>query len=144
MTSPVDVNRVFVCVCRWNEFAGERSRWPTTRRCLRSLPVSLSSTCSSRTTSSALPASSPASDGSYSSRTPSGRCSSSPSWDSSANSSGALAFVSHDHRRRLGAVLLKAKFHYAILVADLIADLFSDLTFDKFMRVCDQLKSVTV
>jgi len=48
--------------------------------------------------------------------------------------------VPHDHRRRrLGAVLLEAKFHYAILVADLIADLVSDLTFDKFVWVCDQL-----
>ena len=31
--------------------------------------------------------------------------------------------------------LVKAKFHYAIQVADLVAD----LAFDKFMRVCDQL-----
>jgi len=30
---------------------------------------------------------------------------------------------------------LKAKFHYAIQITDLV----SDLAFDKFMRVCDQL-----
>ena len=34
---------------------------------------------------------------------------------------------------------VKAEFHYAIHVSDLVADLISDLAFDKFMRICDQL-----
>jgi len=35
--------------------------------------------------------------------------------------------------------LLKAKFHYAIQVADMVADMVADPVSDKFMRFCDQL-----
>ena len=45
------------------------------------------------------------------------------------------AAVNCKHNRTSVSVSIKAKFHYAIQVVDLV----SDLAFDKFVRVCDQL-----